>query len=236
MSGVLRQRYMAEVADAADPEKRGRIKVKCQDLLPGKDALPQWCEPSFPYTGEADAGWFYVPGVGTIVEIEITVGSTWDDAPGQSGMIDLDPRWVACTYKDTKDVAEDFRKHYGQSLGIKTPKGQMLLFDDQLKIAVLLYGKIYLGAYDASENMVLGQVTKDLWSDVLDAIAKHKHVGIPSHVHQVVCAAPGVTVTSLVATSGDTTDVPTNVSDFTSKKASPVEDGKILSDHAFVAK
>ena len=67
------QTFDATVTNIEDPEKRGRIEVSCAGLLGDEDStLPMWVEPN------TDWGWFYVPDVGELVEIE-HVSSTSDD-------------------------------------------------------------------------------------------------------------------------------------------------------------
>jgi hypothetical protein len=71
------------------------------------------------------------------------------------------------------------------------------------------------GSSGSTENLVLGQVFKSMMSDVLDALAKHKHI----------CSMPGFFSAP-----------PDNASTYSSKKSSPVDDEAILSDKTFTEK
>lgn len=60
--------YPATVTNISDPEKRGRIKVKCEAVLASGAELPGWIEPSFPLD-DTEAGWFGIPKVGSKVTL-----------------------------------------------------------------------------------------------------------------------------------------------------------------------
>ncbi len=79
---------------------------------------------------------------------------------------------------------------------------------------VLVCNNIKLGSDGSSENLVLGQVFKDMMSEVLGALGVHKHIG----------------------NLGYLTFVPDNASTYLNKKASPVDDEEILSDKGFTEK
>ncbi len=76
-------KYRAIVVDIKDPEKRGRIKVKCPKVL--GEYKSSWCEPCIPVAYDR-GGDFCLPKVGETVWIEfeegevdkpIYVGSWW---------------------------------------------------------------------------------------------------------------------------------------------------------------
>ncbi|KKN12124.1 hypothetical protein LCGC14_1019680 [marine sediment metagenome] len=82
------ERYEAVVSSIEDPEKRGRFKVKCVGLMgDAKAELPIFVElvPGW--------GWFIVPEVGEIVEIEVIVTSDRDEIWGQASIEALNPVW-----------------------------------------------------------------------------------------------------------------------------------------------
>ena len=60
-------KYRAEVLDINDPLKRGRVKVKCESIMPNKPELG-WAESCLP------AGIFTLPRVGDYVWIEFEGG------------------------------------------------------------------------------------------------------------------------------------------------------------------
>lgn len=64
-------KYRAIVADVNDPERRGRIRVRCPKVL--GDYLSAWCEPCIPYATDF-AGDFYVPPVNEAIWVEFEEG------------------------------------------------------------------------------------------------------------------------------------------------------------------
>ena len=214
MANTYRDIYEAVVTDVADPEKRGRVKVTCGAFAARDSDLPWWIEPMFPYVGANRAGFFFVPDVGTEVEIEVVTGRSDDDVPGLAMLTNAEVRWRCGIYKSESEVAEEFRKGYGKRLGLRTPKGQLLLFADDLQETILKFGKLRLGGEGSSENLVLGQVFRTYEMSLLDLIIAHTHqVGI-----------------------GIFTGPPLNAASFASLKATPIADSAILSDVAFTQK
>jgi hypothetical protein len=126
--------YDATVTNNEDDLYRGRIKVVCSGLLGDEDSeLPMWVEPKF------DWGWFYVPNVGDIVEIEVKTQSDEDESYGQTSIDNLDPHWTGKTLytndsmdepsNEPRPVPEDFKKNYKRR-GFATPNGHIMYFDD----------------------------------------------------------------------------------------------------------
>ena len=70
-SGRLFGKYKGEVTDNADPNKRGRLKVKV-DRITDPDGI--WAEPCVPFAG-ADRAFFALPPKGTGVWVEFLGGS-----------------------------------------------------------------------------------------------------------------------------------------------------------------
>lgn len=131
MSVVVTETYPATVVGTDDPQQRGRIRVACAALLGDESAaLPMWIEPVL------DWGWFTVPDVGEIVDIEVATGSTEDEQQGQVSIDNLDAKWRGGRYyggaeSDTsRDVADEFKQNYGKRRGFATPGGLILFFDD----------------------------------------------------------------------------------------------------------
>lgn len=129
---TARETHPATVTNTQDPEQRGRIKVICSGLLGDESQeLPQWI-PMIPAWG-----WFSLPDIGEIVEVEATVGSDDDEHFGQSSINNMDlkyrtNRYYGGTETDTpRPVPPDFTsKNYGKRRGFATPKGHIILFDD----------------------------------------------------------------------------------------------------------
>jgi hypothetical protein len=145
---LYREQFNAIVTRVDDPEQRGRIKVRSQELLAEDTELPGWIPPVFPFTGENDAGFFFLPAIGDPVRIEAIVGSDQDDVPGTSWLLHPDFRWIGCTYSDTSDVPEEFRgDYYTKRSGFKTKAGQLIFFDKESDEIVIQSadGKITVG-------------------------------------------------------------------------------------------
>lgn len=53
-------KYQAFVADNADPQKRGRLRLQIPEVL-GPDVISGWAEPCFAYGGGPDYGQFSIP-------------------------------------------------------------------------------------------------------------------------------------------------------------------------------
>jgi hypothetical protein len=78
-------KHRAFVADNADPENRGRLRLNIPDVL-GNDVVSGWALPCAPYGGTAGQGFFYIPdkNAGVWVEFEhglldypVWVGTFW---------------------------------------------------------------------------------------------------------------------------------------------------------------
>lgn len=124
-------KYPATVTKNDDPDKRGIIQVSCVELMGDEEgACLIDVEPAF------DWGWFYVPDIGEIVEIEVIEGSSDDEQFGQTSIDGLDLKWRCVRYPglegdDPRPVNEDFTsKNYGKRRGFATPAGHVFMFDD----------------------------------------------------------------------------------------------------------
>lgn len=123
--------YPAKVVGTDDPEKRGRIRVACAGLMGDEESeLPEWVEPAPAW------GWFIVPDVGEVVEIEVVVGSSEDEQQGQASIDNLDAKWRGARhYGNTEGeqptpINADFLTNYGKRRGFATPGGHTFIFDD----------------------------------------------------------------------------------------------------------
>lgn len=121
--------------DADEPNPRGRIRVACAGIVGDEDTeLPMWVEPMF------DWGWFYVPDIGEVVEVEVVTGLDSDEIFGQSTIDNLDIKWHGVrrsTDEETEEkteprpLHEDFTStNYGKRRGFATPNGHIIYFDD----------------------------------------------------------------------------------------------------------
>jgi hypothetical protein len=128
------EKHDATVTNNEDDEFRGRIKVACAGLFGDEETeYPEWVEPKL------DWGWFYVPDVGEIIEIEVKTESNEDESFQQTSIDALDPKWTGkrSYTNDTVDteinvptpVPEEFKKNYKRR-GFATPAGHIFYFDD----------------------------------------------------------------------------------------------------------
>jgi hypothetical protein len=128
------EKYEATVTNIDDPDMLGRIKVACVGLMGDEETeIPQWVEPNLQW------GWFVVPDVGEMVEIEEKESPDHDDSFGQSSIENMDLRWTGrrtwtSESTDQKNVAtpipEEFKNNYPKRRGFKTPNGHLFFFDD----------------------------------------------------------------------------------------------------------
>lgn len=138
---VIRETYPATVTVNEDDEQRGRVRVACAGLMGDEESeLPMWVEPAF------DWGWFFVPDVGEIIEVELTSASEEDEHFGQASIDNLDIRWRGKRFfteaegtvgeedqdpeVDARKVHAEFLTNYGKRRGFATPWGHIILFDD----------------------------------------------------------------------------------------------------------
>lgn len=132
------EKHEAEVVRVDDPERRGRVQVTCVALMADDtEPMPQWVEPAYQW------GWFLIPDIGEIIDIEVVAESEDDESPGQSSIDQLDPKWRGARYWGNSEaeegqgkttIPEDFTAtNYGKRRGFATPGGHVLLFDDSEK-------------------------------------------------------------------------------------------------------
>lgn len=121
LAQVLRERravgkFRGIVVDNADPDKRGRVKVRVPALLGENDT--DWALPCFACGGLADQGWYAVPQVDAQVWVEFEGG-------------DLNyPIWTGTFWQQGSDVPAEVQDPPTTTL-VKTPKGHKLLLEDQ---------------------------------------------------------------------------------------------------------
>lgn len=124
--------YPAKVTFNQDPDKRGVIRVACVGLMGEEDTeVPVDVEPVH------DWGWFYVPDIGEIVEIECTEGSDEDEQHGQMSIDNCDLKWRSARHYGNDEgetptpINSAFTsKNYGKRRGFATPAGHVVMFDD----------------------------------------------------------------------------------------------------------
>lgn len=113
-------KYRGLVTDCADPERRGRVRVKVPAIW--GESVAHWALPCTPFGGKADQGFFSVPEVGAQVWVEFEGGD-----PGY-------PIWVGTFWHTGDDLPEAVQRRADETPSTriyKTPKGHTLLFEDQ---------------------------------------------------------------------------------------------------------
>lgn len=112
MSNQYFGKYRAKVVEVSDPEKRGRIRVRCPKVL--GEAKSSWCEPCVPVAYDF-GGDFNIPKIDEFVWVEfeegnpnkpIYTGGLWSKEKSPSSEYDVDSRlitWGKCKIKMSKD-------------------------------------------------------------------------------------------------------------------------------------
>lgn len=166
---IFTETYPAKVTMNQDPEQRGRIKVACSGILGDEETeLPMWVEPVPAW------GWFFVPDIGEMVEIEVVSGSTEDEQAGQASIDNPDVKWRGNRYYGNEEgeaptpVNDDFKINYGKRRGFATPAGHTFIFDDtddQRSISLSwksVDGKFSFFAINSDGTIILGTHTGHL--------------------------------------------------------------------------
>lgn len=110
-------KFRGFVVDVADPEKRGRVRLKIPSVL--GDAESSWALPCAPFGGGAGFGLFAVPPVDSQVWVEFEEG-------------DINrPIWVGTFWQTADDVPEEAAKDEPTTYLLQTPSGHRLQFDDE---------------------------------------------------------------------------------------------------------
>lgn len=135
VAGTVYERHVGIVTNNKDPEKRGRLMIRCDTLSGSSKDFPDWVEPVFPYlSGDGQtttAGWMFVPDVGVSVEVEIAISSPRDDTVGAITIDGPSVRWRACLFQTGGDkVHSRFLANYPHVRGIVTGAELGITFDD----------------------------------------------------------------------------------------------------------
>lgn len=110
-------KYRGFVVDNADPETRGRLKLRVPSLMGDQDT--GWALPCSPFGGLADQGLFMIPEVDAQVWVEF-----------EEGNLDK-PIWVGVFWQQSSDTPSEAALEEPTTRIIKTPSGHVLQFDDK---------------------------------------------------------------------------------------------------------
>lgn len=109
-------KYRGFVADNADPEKRGRLRLKVPSVL--GESLTGWALPCLPFGGLKDQGLFLVPEADAQVWVEFEEGDV------------SQPLWTGTFWQAEGDPPEEAAKDEPTTRLLKTPGGHLVQFDD----------------------------------------------------------------------------------------------------------
>jgi len=109
-------KYRGFVVDNADPEKRGRLKLRVPSVM--KDVELDWALPCLPYGGLDQQGLFMIPEVDAQVWVEFEEGDI------------SRPVWVGTFWQQQSDVPQDASKDEPTTRLIQTKSGHIIQFDD----------------------------------------------------------------------------------------------------------
>lgn len=126
------QKYRATVTNLDDPDKEGKFKVTCPELILNSDEeLVYWVIP------ELQHGWFTVPYIGQQVIIEIDRQYDDENENGiQNFVMSTIIKWkgeVPFTdkeYDNSYIIDDKFKTNYKNKRGYVTKKGHYIIFDD----------------------------------------------------------------------------------------------------------
>lgn len=109
-------KYRAFVSNIDDPEKKGRIKVKCPKVL--GDYESDWCLPCVPFAYD-NGGFLFIPPVKELVWVEFEEGN-----PGK-------PIWVGCMWSKNK-APQNFSLTLSDSVTVKSENGDIIFEGNRL--------------------------------------------------------------------------------------------------------
>lgn len=148
--------YTAVVTDNADPDKRGRLRLKVAGLT-GDEEWPEWVEPALPAPAMNGAiGWWWIPPKDALVLVERYRPDALRWRGGTSG-----GRWRLPT-----ELSTDYPKR----AGFTDPSGTTVLALASSK-AVLKAQEVLLGGeQDATEAALLGDKFVSKFGQLLSEI------------------------------------------------------------------
>jgi hypothetical protein len=197
-------KYKAFVVDNADPDNRGRLRLRIPSAL-GENVVSGWALPCTPFGGADGQGFFFIPDrdAGVWAEFEeglldhpIWVGTFWSKPGGKTEVPDPGGGQSPPTSKIIKTINHTIELADGQgseAIKITDAKNSNTItidsngvaiqdnFGNQIALAsggVTIKSKqIKLGESAGPENLVLGTTLNGILSAWFSALATHTHVG-----------------------------------------------------------
>ncbi len=109
-------KYRGFVVDNADPEQRGRLRLKVPSIL--GEAETAWALPCLPFGGLKDQGLFTIPEIDAQVWVEFEEGEL------------SHPIWVGTFWQKQGDAPVELEEDPPTQRSLKTPAGHLLMFED----------------------------------------------------------------------------------------------------------
>jgi uncharacterized protein involved in type VI secretion and phage assembly len=109
-------KYRGLVVDNADPEQRGRLRLKVPSAL--GDSVTGWALPCLPFGGLKDQGLFLVPEVDSQVWVEFEEGDL------------SQPLWTGTFWQAQSDPPAEAALDEPTTRLLKTPSGHLIQLDD----------------------------------------------------------------------------------------------------------
>lgn len=169
-------KYRALVVDTKDPEKMGRIKVRCPNVL--GEYTSNWCVPCVPCAFD-DGGMFYIPKEEEVVWVEfeggnpnkpIWTGSWWipkrtpmqeeDNITDKIMFISRGQHIIEIDDKENTIIIkmkDGTRFKMGEGVEVTAPEGKKITFfgDVEMKNKLLTVGEVEF----KNKTKILGEVT-----------------------------------------------------------------------------
>jgi hypothetical protein len=136
-------KYRGWVIDNADPELRGRLRVRVPSVL-GED-VSAWALPCLPFGGGAGYGWFAIPDIDAQVWVEfeegdinhmIWVGTFWRGSAQVPASAQLQPPTTRLLATPAGHLLEFNDKAGAEQITLRHPKGASLRIDPQGSVSL----------------------------------------------------------------------------------------------------
>jgi uncharacterized protein involved in type VI secretion and phage assembly len=158
VEGRFYGKYRGLVVDNADPENRGRLRVRVADVL-GDEVVSGWALPCAPYGGAADQGFFFIPEVGAGVWVEfehgnleypIWVGTFWSKPGGASEV----PKPGDSQSPPTRKIIRTLKGHSIEMEDDDDAEVFIITYNDGSKTNTVTMDKTGIAIVDANENKI----------------------------------------------------------------------------------